>query len=411
MAHPPVVLMVTHGLGLEGAPRAFVNLAKGVMTSQRYVPVVVSHVDGPLRVELEDAGIKVFVLPKVETPLQQSANITQLDSYVLENIGFLKAFTGSTWPETLDRLATCINQFRPDIIFGNTVLAFWAVAVAQHMGVPSVWAIHESEDPFIHLQCLDSQIRDQLSSILQSASRVIFVATATAEVFRSVGDGRNFAVIHNGLFPESPVFEADQLSKEKCRSKLGIQLGEVSLLMVASVFERKGQLDLCKAMSLLPADVYTKVRCDFVGDRPGTEYSQELHRYVDALPNDVRTRIRLFRETKEVASHYRAADVFVLCSRMESYPFVILEAMMMGLPIITTPVFGIREQLDDTCALFYEPGDINKLANHIIQVVREANLCLRLGRAAKERYKILPNFSTMISNYIKAFDFVRKISS
>jgi len=409
MAYLPVVLMVTHGLGLEGAPRAFVNLAKGILASHSYVPIVVSHVDGPLRVELEDTGIKVFVLPKVETPLQQPSNITQLDSYVLENLGFLREFTGSSWDETLDMLVKYIIRFQPDIIFGNTVLAFWAMAVAQHMGVPSVWAIHESEEPFVHLQCLDSQIRDQLPNILQSASRVIFVAAATAEVFLSVGDGRNFTVIHNGLFPESPVFEAEQLSKEKCRDNLGIPPCDVSLLMVASVFERKGQLDLCRAMSHLPADVYTKVRCDFVGDRPGTEYSRELHRYVDALPANIRTRIRIFQETKEVAAHYRAADVFVLCSRMESYPFVILEAMMMGLPIITTPVFGIREQLDDTCALFYEPGDIDKLATHLMCVVRNRDLRFYLGSAAKSRYEMLPSFNQMVTEYIKVFNSVQKL--
>ena len=50
-------------------------------------------------------------------------------------------------------------------------------------------------------------------------------------------------------------------------------------------------------------------------------------------------------ETGDTAVYWPAADVFCCTSRVESYPLVILEAMAAGLPIITTPVFGISEQV------------------------------------------------------------------
>ena len=50
-------------------------------------------------------------------------------------------------------------------------------------------------------------------------------------------------------------------------------------------------------------------------------------------------------ETAEPGRFYQAADVFVCTSRVESFPRVTLEAMAHGLPIVTTPVFGIREQV------------------------------------------------------------------
>ena len=50
-------------------------------------------------------------------------------------------------------------------------------------------------------------------------------------------------------------------------------------------------------------------------------------------------------ETGDTAAYWQAADVFCCTSRVESYPLVILEAMAAGLPIVTTPVHGIAEQV------------------------------------------------------------------
>ncbi len=71
-------------------------------------------------------------------------------------------------------------------------------------------------------------------------------------------------------------------------------------------------------------------------------------------------------ETGETSAYWQAADVFCCTSRVESYPLVILEAMAAGLPIITTPVFGIAEQVRPRVnALIYQPGDIPGLARHL----------------------------------------------
>ena len=100
------------------------------------------------------------------------------------------------------------------------------------------------------------------------------------------------------------------------------------------------------------------MRTFFVGDRAERLQPDAAH-LVGKLPDERRARVTSLPETGDVARYFVAADVFVCTSRVESYPRVILEAMAHGLPIVTTPVFGIREQVrEDVNGVFYDPGDV-----------------------------------------------------
>ena len=398
------ILMITHGLGLEGAPRSFVIVAKGLTASGLGRVTVFSHVDGPLRNELEAAGIRVIVAPRPEVVEELPVSSTDLERYCRENMRFLDLSSGTAWKTSLESVAGYIRSHLgelPDVIITNTILGFWGVALAQLWHVPSVWCIHESETPFSHLSWLPRESFDMLPGLLRDTSRVVFAAEMTKKVFTQAGHTFAGTVIPYGLPADMPVFAAGQLDRRQARSSLGIMDENICFLALGSVFERKGQLDICQSMALLPADLLSNVRCHIVGDRPGTPYSNVLHSYINSLPDQTRRTIRVFPETQDTAPHYRAADVFVMCSRMESYPFVILEAMSQSLPIVTTPVYGIREQLDEQAALFYDPGDIQKLAAHLVRLAESSAERINLGREAYRRFTELPTHADMVSAYVK----------
>jgi len=392
------ILLVGHGLGFEGAPRVFVNLARGLAGVEWLFPEVLVHEDGPLRLSLEQARIPVHILPECAVVEPLPVDASGLDIYVSNNLRFLRDPT-STYPQKIASLAAIIAQYAPDIVLANTVLSFWAIAAGKLLGIPTMWLIHESEEPFSHLRILGREVTTLLPSYLNMASKVIFVSKMTENIFRTVGTGENFTVIPNALFPDMPVFNRSFGTREQARASLGIANGTVSLLLLGSVFERKGQIDLVKAMACLPPDVLGNVCCNFVGDRPGTEYSIHFHEAVDALSPGVRSHVRIYKETQAVARHYAAADVFIFCSRIESSPLAILEALSMGLPIITTPVFGVMELLDETCALFYEPGQVVTLAEHVALLVRHPEMRKDLAIASSIRYSKLPDFNRVTSCY------------
>jgi glycosyltransferase involved in cell wall biosynthesis len=80
-------------------------------------------------------------------------------------------------------------------------------------------------------------------------------------------------------------------------------------------------------------------------------------------------------------------DILVLPSRNEGQPFVILEAMAAGLPVISTSVGCIPETVRDGIEGFVmEPGDIDGLAEKIELLIREEKLRRRMGQAARQRF-------------------------
>jgi hypothetical protein len=122
------------------------------------------------------------------------------------------------------------------------------------------------------------------------------------------------------------------------------------------------------------------------------------------LPADRRRRFVIVPETGETTAYWRAADVFCCTSRIESYPRVVLEAMAAGLPIITTPVFGIAEQVRPGYnALIYAPGDIRTLVRHLSLLAQDEPGRRLLAERSTWVLESLPGFTRMDEEYRRTF--------
>ncbi|MGF1492046.1 MAG: glycosyltransferase [Microcoleaceae cyanobacterium] len=156
-------------------------------------------------------------------------------------------------------------------------------------------------------------------------------------------------------------------------------------------------------MHLIPPELQKNIRCLIVGDRPSL-YSTELHKLVDNLPSNLREKVNIVPETPEAPKYYQAADIFICTSRIESYPRVILEAMAYELPMITTPVFGIVEQVrPNVNGLFYTPDKPEELAQCLVQLLNSPEKRRRFARNAKFVLESLNTFEEMVQDYDQIF--------
>jgi len=378
---PIPIVMTALSLNCEGAPWSQYELTKELVKQGVIQPIVFSPVDGPLRALYEEQGIAVMV---DRHPLW---GVTSLSEYQAA----IQAFSRK-----------CLS-WGAELVYANTLQSFYAVAAAREAGLPSVWNPRESEPWQTYFDYLPDGVIQKAYDCFAWPYRVVFVADATRDAYAALNTRHNFTVIRNGVDCTRIEQACREWSKPKARESLGVQGDEVVVLLLGTVCARKGQQDLIKALSQLPADCQRRVRCYIVGDRP-SEYSTALHVLTKELPSALRSRVHIVPETRRTTPYYRAADLFVCTSKLESYPRVVLEAMAYGLPIVTTPVFGIREQVrEGVNALLYEPGDIGVLASHLCSVLRDEGLRSRMGAKSASVLAIGTNFEEMVDSYAEVF--------
>jgi glycosyltransferase involved in cell wall biosynthesis len=175
------------------------------------------------------------------------------------------------------------------------------------------------------------------------------------------------------------------------------------VLLPGTLCERKGQIDLVEALAQISEDQAKQIKCVIVGHQRNS-YSERLKTALWTLPRSRRSRMRIIRETSDPALYFAAADIFVCSSRVESFPRIILEAMAAGLPIVTTPVFGITEQVqNNVSALFYPPGDAKALAGAIARLSNDQTLRASLAANAACALDSLIDFDSMVDAYRDVF--------
>jgi glycosyltransferase involved in cell wall biosynthesis len=92
--------------------------------------------------------------------------------------------------------------------------------------------------------------------------------------------------------------------------------------------------------------------------------------------------VEMGEETANVVAAYHAADVVVLTSVSEAFPYSVLEAMSCGKAVVATDVGGVREALESNGALV-PPGDHEALANEVRKLLDDRGLRTNLGTRAR----------------------------
>jgi glycosyltransferase involved in cell wall biosynthesis len=353
------LVVFTHSLAIGGG-QLYLNellrrLAPGLPRC-----TVVSPTDGELRAELETRDIDVIVTGR--------ALPTDLETYEGQ----------------IRELSLFIRGCEATLILLNTLGAWPAGDSAQRIGVPTIWSIHESFDidhwlseNYGHSDW-HPYIRERLLATLAGADRLVFEADATSQMFAAYAASDRRLVVTYGVDTEAIADYAGAFDRASVRAAHSIPDDAVVLLSVGTVEERKSQACLVEAF-IEVAPQYPNAMLVLVGDRPN-RYSEVIHQLVkDARLED---RIRLLPVTYDIWPWYALSDVLVSASDIESMPRSLLEAMALGVPTLSTDVFGVPEVIDDGRTGWLFPArDMMALATAFRRVL---SLPLEVRRAVGE---------------------------
>lgn len=100
---------------------------------------------------------------------------------------------------------------------------------------------------------------------------------------------------------------------------------------------------------------------------------------------------------------YHAADLVALSSISEGFPYVAIEAMMCGRPVVATQVGGVGEAVGDFGRMV-DPRDPEELGSAIAELLADPPLRKRLGSGARERALALFSLTRMYEGYRGLYD-------
>ena len=220
-----------------------------------------------------------------------------------------------------------------------------------------------------------------LGQKMRSATFVAAISDFTrAQLMRIAGvahSAENFSVVRCGLPMGDYPFEP--------RAAL---CDVPTVLMTARLADEKGHLVLLEALAALRrAD--TPMRAVFIGSGPVAELLADATTRLDL--SDLVTWMGA-QPPSVVHEQLQACDIFCLPSFAEGLPVVLMEAMAVGRPVITTYISGIPELVENNATgLVLPAGRSDLLADALLRLVNDRELRAQLVKAGRARVEAMHN--------------------
>jgi glycosyltransferase involved in cell wall biosynthesis len=279
----------------------------------------------------------------------------------------------SMFARAVQELRRVLEQPEPTIIHihfasrGSTLRKMILAEMVARAGRPLVLHAHGSEFDYFHRK-LPSAVRRNLNRTLQRAT--VFL---TLSKF-----WRDFYVDECELSPSQVVILPNPVCVPP-EVPDRTNHGEVQIVHLGKLGNRKGVYDLLQAFQTLPEAVRQRARLVLAGDG-----DVEGVRRAAQTAGD-RVIVPGWIDTPERNKLLTKSDVFALASRAEGVPMALLEAMANGLPSLTTPVGGIPDVFQhDAHGVLVKPGDIDEIRAGLLRLITDDDYRVTAGHAARE---------------------------
>jgi glycosyltransferase involved in cell wall biosynthesis len=367
---PLNILQIILNLEIGGAQEVVRTLSK-TLAEQGHQVVVCSFRDGPLREDLEAAGIQVEILPErrysfLALPLfgwemltlraeiltlVQTYEIDIIQTHLLQSLDFLIATLHFT-PEHPALFWTVHNYH---FLLQETDLPRFRWLLGPKRGAYRL--LYRLCLPWIEgIIAVSADVREQVLRVMDPPSEKVAVIPNCVEIERY----------------------QQKVNRTNLRRKLDLTPEDHCLLVVATLKEQKGHRFLLEAVAELFPD-HPELQVFFAGDgalRDSLiEQTETLH---------VADQVHFLGNRDDVPELLAACDLFVLPSLWEGLAMALIEAMASGVPIIATDVSGSRQVIkDQETGLLVPPGDSQALAEAIQLLLTEPARADKLARQAR----------------------------
>lgn len=252
-------------------------------------------------------------------------------------------------------------DFIPDIVYAHFLYrpgpaAIWA---ANYFGVPAVAALGEST--------IDKHVnifgKEKMKNLVHQFSGIISVSEKNKNycINELQADPEKIKVFPNAVNTEL-FYPRD---KKAMRDKYDLPQDTFIVAFTGHFIERKGPLRVLEALEGIEGNIGGV----FIGK--GTQE-----------PNGYKVLFKGAVTHQEVPELLSAADIFVLPTLNEGSCNAVFEAMACGLPVVSSDIPAIKEQVNDKNALLCNPKSIDQIKNSILTLFENEERLLKMKKSA-----------------------------
>lgn len=235
----------------------------------------------------------------------------------------------------------------------------------------------------------EKKLRKWSKQIDEQVDRNVFIAYKSRDNFAAENPGipsEKLVAFHNGIDDVSFV-EREKVTPYK-----------YNLCVSGTVCTRKGQYIIIDALEKSPKEVRDKIHVTIIGTGNDLEILKNKVKEC-GLENNVTFLGNV--DNNKVHNILCGCDIYILMSNSEGLPISIIEGLRAGLGVISTPVAGIPEMVDETNGILINP-DSDELAN-VFSHIDEYDWKV-FGINSRKRFEEDYDFKQMLSSYCDMMD-------
>lgn len=336
--------------------------------------------DSDIKTEIEKLGVEFLILEQRKQPVmvKTAKELSRLIFFFSKRLKKYFIFL-IDYPfrikQNAKKISELLRSLRIDLFYMNNQPSsnLEGIIASKMTGVPALQ----------HSRIETALNSFEIKAVNLWLKKMICVSEGVKNSFIRQGiDKSKCAVVYNGIDAEI----VPEASRQDIRKTWGISDKDILIGTVGSLIKRKRIMDLIEATAIVAKRSEHPIKCMIIGKGPEKE-----NLMTKIKERNLDSRIIFTDFQSDAISYINALDIFVLTSKSEGLPRVILEAMLMERPVVALNVTGPSELVIDGETGFLVPvGQTEAIASAILRLIENPALREQMGEKAKER--IIRNF-------------------